>query len=148
MELKSILGNTYTLEILKFLEKFFSPLIPFYPSEKGLKIRFFTFLHIYSSELSFWFVEEFVRTLNFALVRPFVRSFATRFLGIPSLLVSENLQLLRACKGGKNVPSAFLKKSRFAHFGQKLLKIGHLAGCVQQSLQGLELPEKPENRCF
>ena len=33
------------------------------------------------------------------------------FLGILSLLFSETLQLVRACKGGKNVPSAFLKKN-------------------------------------
>ena len=28
----------------------------------------------------------------------------------------------------------FEKNSRFAHFGQKLSKIGHLAGCVHESL--------------
>ena len=38
---------------------------------------------------------------------------------------SETLQLVRACKREKNVPSAFLKNFRFAHFGQKLSKIGH-----------------------
>ena len=35
------------------------------------------------------------------------------------------MQLFRACKRDKNFPSAFLKNSRFAHFGQKLSKIGH-----------------------
>ena len=66
--------------------------------------------------------------------RPFVRLSATRFLGIPSLLFSETLQLIRAFNSEKNVPNTFLKKSRFAHFGQKLSKIGHLAGCVHESL--------------
>ena len=42
-----------------------------------------------------------------------------------SLLFSETLQLVRTRKRGKNVPSAFLKKSRFAHFDQKLSKIDH-----------------------
>ena len=32
------------------------------------------------------------------------------FLGIPSLLFSESLQLIRACEREKNFPSAFLKK--------------------------------------
>ena len=38
------------------------------------------------------------------------------FLGIPSLLFSETLQLVRACKQEKNVPSAFLKKFPFCPF--------------------------------
>ena len=48
-----------------------------------------------------------------------------QFLENHSLLFSETLQLVRACKRDKNVPSAFLKNSHFAHFGQKLNKIGH-----------------------
>ena len=41
-------------------------------------------------------------------VCPFVRSSVTLFLGNRSLLFSETLQLVRACKQEKNVPSAFL----------------------------------------
>ena len=48
---------------------------------------------------------------------------ALAFLEIRSLLFSETLQLVRACKGEKNVPSAFLKK--ISCFGQKLSKMGH-----------------------
>ena len=33
------------------------------------------------------------------------------FLGIPSLLFSETLQLIRAFNSEKNVPNAFLKKN-------------------------------------
>ena len=54
-----------------------------------------------------------------------VHSYVTQFLENLSLLFSETLQLVRACKRDKNVPSAFLKNSRFSHFGQKLTKIGH-----------------------
>ena len=52
----------------------------------------------------------------------------------PFFTFSETLQLIRAFNSEKHVPTAFLKKSRFAHFGQKLSKIGHLAGCVDVSL--------------
>ena len=65
--------------------------------------------------------------------RPFVRP-SRSFSKTVHYFFSGTLQLVRTCKGGKNVPSTFLKKSRFANFGQKLSKIGHLAGCVQQSL--------------
>ena len=41
-------------------------------------------------------------------VRSSVRSSVTLFLGNRSLLFSETLQLVRACKFEKNVPSAFL----------------------------------------
>ena len=44
-------------------------------------------------------------------VCPSVRSFVRKYLEIRSLLFSDFLQLVRACKGGKNVPSAFLKKN-------------------------------------
>ena len=54
-----------------------------------------------------------------------LRLYVTRFLEIRSLLFSETLQLVRACKRDKNVPSAFLKKNPVSpHFGQKLSKIG------------------------
>ena len=57
------------------------------------------------------------------------------FLGIPSLLFSENLQLIRAFNSEKKCSNRFFEKnSRFAHFVQKLSKIGHLAGCVHESL--------------
>ena len=36
-----------------------------------------------------------------------MRSLVTRFLGNRSLLFSETLELVRACKCEKNVPSAF-----------------------------------------
>ena len=38
----------------------------------------------------------------------FVRMYVTLFLGKRSLLFSKTLQLVRACKPEKNVPSAFL----------------------------------------
>ena len=41
-------------------------------------------------------------------VRPFIRSFVSLFLGNRSLLFSETLQFVRACRCEKNVPSAFL----------------------------------------
>ena len=42
-------------------------------------------------------------------VRPSVRSCVTLFLGNRSLIFYETLQLVRACRCEKNVPSAFLK---------------------------------------
>ena len=45
-----------------------------------------------------------------ASVRPSVRACVTRLLENRSLLFSETLQLVRACKREKNVTSAFLKK--------------------------------------
>ena len=55
---------------------------------------------------------EFSPRLSVCLfVRLFVCPSVTRFLRIPSLLFSETLQLVRACKRDKNVPSAFLKKN-------------------------------------
>ena len=44
-------------------------------------------------------------------VRPYVRTYVTLLLENRSLLFSETLQLVRACKCEKNVPSAFLKKN-------------------------------------
>ena len=65
----------------------------------------------------FWSLDEVVGDL---------RIHVTLLLENRSLLFSETLQLVRACKREKNVPSAFFEKnSRFAHFGQKLSKIGH-----------------------
>ena len=61
-----------------------------------------------------------IRTLEFPIfglstksletlgVCPSVRTYVARFLGNRSLLFSETLQLVRACKFEKNVPSAFL----------------------------------------
>ena len=55
---------------------------------------------------NFWFVEcQFVRTLNLALVRPFVQI----YLEIGSLLFSETLQLVRTQKGGKIFQALFWK---------------------------------------
>ena len=45
-----------------------------------------------------------------SFVRSFVRSSVPDFLKNRSLLFSETWQLVRTQKGGKNVPSAFLKK--------------------------------------
>ena len=59
---------------------------------------------------------------NFWFECPFVRLSATCFLGIPSLLFSENLQLVRACQGGKNFPRAFLKKIPFCPFWPKTVQ--------------------------
>ena len=49
-------------------------------------------------------------------VRPSVRMYVTLLLENRSLLFSETLQLVRACKWEKNVPSAFLKKLAFWPF--------------------------------
>ena len=79
----------------------------------------------------FWSLDQLVvETLGVTSVRPFV----TLFLGNSSLLFSKTLQLVRACKCEKNVPSTFDNFHRFGHFGKKLVKIGHLAGCVEESL--------------
>ena len=48
-------------------------------------------------------------------VRSFIRQDIRKYLEIRSLLSSETLQLVRTQKGGKNVPSAVLKKK----IGQK-----------------------------
>ena len=58
-----------------------------------------------------WFVEEFERTLNLALVRPSVRPFATPFLEIRSLLFSEIWQLDRIRIATKMFQADFRKKS-------------------------------------
>ena len=44
------------------------------------------------------------------------------FLGIPSLLFSETLHLIRAFNSEKNVPNAFLKKFPFCPFWPKTVK--------------------------
>ena len=49
--------------------------------------------------------------MNLALVRPFVRPFVPVFLKNRSLLFSATWQFVRTQKGGKNGPSAFLKKN-------------------------------------
>ena len=55
-------------------------------------------------------------------VRPFVRPLVTQFLENRSLLFSETLQLVRACKRDKNVPSAFLKKITICPFWPKTVQ--------------------------
>ena len=55
----------------------------------------------------FWSLDEVVGDLR-SHVCPYVRMCVTRFLGNLSLLFSETLQLVRACKCEKKVPSAFL----------------------------------------
>ena len=62
---------------------------------------------------NFWSLDQLVvETLGVAFVRPYVRPFArtyaTLFLGNRSLLFSETVQLVRACRCEKNFPSAFL----------------------------------------
>ena len=58
----------------------------------------------------FWSLDQLVvETLGVAFVRPSIRSSVTLFLGNRSLLFYETLQLVRACRCKKNVPSAFLK---------------------------------------
>ena len=61
----------------------------------------------------FWSLDEVVGDLRNHVrpyVRPYVRTSVTLLLENRSLLFSETLQLVRACKCEKNVPSAFLKK--------------------------------------
>ena len=65
-------------------------------------------------------------------VRTSVRLCVTLFLRNRALLFSETLQLVRACKREKNVPSSFFYN--FRRFGQKRAKMGHLARCVEESL--------------
>ena len=55
-------------------------------------------------------------------VRPYVRTYVTLLLENRSLLFSETLQLVRACKCEKNVPSAFLKKFPFCRFWPKTVQ--------------------------
>ena len=55
-------------------------------------------------------------------VRPYVRACVTRLLENGSLFFSETLQLVRACKREKNVPSAFLKKIPFCPFWPKTVQ--------------------------
>ena len=76
-------------------------------------------------KLIFWSLDEVVWDLR-NHVRPFVCQSGTQFLENCSLLFSETLQIVRACKFDKNVPSSFFEKNfRFAHFGQELSKIDH-----------------------
>ena len=56
----------------------------------------------------FGFLTKLLETLGFAAVRASVRLYVTLFHGNRSLLFSETLQLVRACRCEKNVPSAFL----------------------------------------
>ena len=57
-------------------------------------------------------------------VRMFVRSYVRNaFSRKPFITFSETLQLVRACKREKNVPSAFLKK--FPFWPKTVPKIGH-----------------------
>ena len=73
--------------------------------------------------MSFWSLDEVVGDLwNHVCLS--IRPPITQFLIIRSLLFSETLQLVRACKSDKNVTSAFLENTGFADFGQKLAKIG------------------------
>ena len=62
-------------------------------------------LHHFFKNQSFWSLDEVVGDL-----RIHVRASITLLLENRSLLFSETLQLVRACKREKNVPSAFLKK--------------------------------------
>ena len=77
-------------------------------------MRFFPFFFrlVHRNCLIFGLSTKSLETLGVTSVRPYVRSFVrslvTRFLGNHSLLFSETLQLVRACKCEKNVPSAFL----------------------------------------
>ena len=58
--------------------------------------------------LIFWSLDQLVvETFGVASVRACVRTSATLFLGNRSLLFSETLQLVRACKRKKHVTSAF-----------------------------------------
>ena len=61
------------------------------------------------------------------------------FLGIPSLLFSETLQLIRAFNSDKNVPIAFLKKIPFCQFWPKIFQNWPFDWmCATVSLKGWE----------
>ena len=77
--------------------------------------------------ITFWSLEEVVGDL-----RNHVRSSVQHFFKNRPLLFSETFQLVRACKRDQNFPSAFLKKSCFAHIVQKLTKIGHFCPKYQK----------------
>ena len=62
------------------------------------------------------------KNLEFSL-RPSVRVSATRFLGIPSLLYSETLQLVMACKGGKMFQALFWKNPVSPILAKNCLKL-------------------------
>ena len=68
--------------------------------------------------------------------RPYVRTCITRLLENCSLLFSETLQLVRACKCEKNVPIAFLKKFPFCPFWPKIVQNWPLGWmCARVSLR-------------
>ena len=69
---------------------------------------------VHQNCLIFWSLDEVVEDLRIrvrASIRTCVRASVTLLLESHSLLFSETLQLVRACKGGKNVPSNFLRKN-------------------------------------
>ena len=70
-----------------------------------------------------WLVEEFVKTLNLALVCSCVRLFATRFLRIRSLLFSESAK--------KMFQTLFWQKFPFCPFWPKILQIWHILPKIQ-----------------
>ena len=57
------------------------------------------------------------------------------FIGIPSLLFSETLQLIRAFKCDKNDPIAFLKKFPFCPFWPKIVQNWPFGLCARVSLR-------------
>ena len=90
---------------------------------------------LFLPEMSFWSLDEVVGDLRIqvrASGRASVRAYVTLLLENHSLLFSETLQLVRACKHEKTFPSAFMKNSHFAHFGEKLSKIGHFGPKCQK----------------
>ena len=64
-----------------------------------------------------------LETYGFTSVRASVRPSDTLLLENRSLLFSETLQLVRACKCEKNFPRAFLKKFPFCPFWPKTVQI-------------------------
>ena len=65
------------------------------------------------------------------LYRSSVCPLVSVFLEVHSLIFPETLQLVRTGKGGKNVPSAFLKEFRFALLAKNCVKFAILGNMPQ-----------------
>ena len=79
-------------------------------------------------------------------VRPYMRTYVTLLLENRSLLFSETLQLVRACKREKNVPNAFL--IIFTVLAKNWPKLAIWLDVWKSPFKGWKSWKKPESRCF
>ena len=81
-------------------------------------ILFYAYVHY------FWSLDQLVlRSRIRSYVHTYVLTCATLFLGNRSILFSENLQLVRACRCKKNVSSAWVKKWPKNFLGSKIISL-------------------------